>query len=66
MHADSVSPQRGEKTESIEREAPCFESLQKKPASASLSLQLFKGYDGLRNDELRFLLKKGNIGELMK
>jgi len=63
MHADSVSPQRGEKTESKEREA--IKDLLK-PISVSLSFQLFKGYAGLKDYELAFLLKKGNIGRMMK
>jgi len=36
------------------------------PNSASLSFHLFKAYAGLKDFELDFLLKKGNIGELMK
>ena len=55
------------KKTSVEREAPCFElSPNKKSTSASLSFHLFKAYAGLKNYEIEFLLKKGNIGMLMK
>ena len=57
--------QGGENSEiaSVEREA--IQDLLK-PSSVSLSFQLFKGYARLKDYELAFLLKKGNIGELMK
>ena len=57
--------QGGENSEKASVERETIQDLLK-PISVSLSFQLFKGYAGLKNDELAFLLKKGNIGELMK
>jgi len=69
MHADSKPFNewkrgclRNKKTES-EREA---NNKTQKTVSASLPSQLFKAYAGLKDYEIEFLLKKGNLGAVMK